>query len=493
MLLRDAKEAGRVIVTPAYSEVGSASRFGDRERAEFARLLADLASGEFGADVLGVWETSRSTRQMEQSLPLVNALRDAGVLLWVHSLGRLFDPRKAHDRADLLSAAVKDELASAETSDRVLRDVAAQAVEGAPHGMAPFGYRHDYDPDTGALIGRVVVEPSAAVVREVFDRTRAGESTKTIARDFAVRGICRPDRTTSKGRVIPGGPYSPQQLGSWLRNPAYAGVRVHMVGRKGQHTLTADAQRYAAQWPAIVEQDVWDDVAAVLADPGRLKNRPGRARHLLGGIARCARCGSKVQRGRSRRDIEIYRCQDRGCCATPKADLDALALKVVATFIGGREYAALVQPGETTTAELAEARHALAEAVAELAELRAAARLRPGTPGRISVATVAALEPDLQKHITEAQATVNRLSAPKLPAGVIEPGADAAERLAAAPFEAQRRTMTALLVPEFVGSLLLLPVAEGWDMYNGPARSRAVFWRGRDAFAGAVSQPVTKP
>ena len=49
-----------------YRETGgvSASRFATKTRDDFARLLADLESGAFAADVLILWESSRGSRRV---------------------------------------------------------------------------------------------------------------------------------------------------------------------------------------------------------------------------------------------------------------------------------------------------------------------------------------------------------------------------------------------------------------------------------------------
>ncbi len=33
--------------------------------------------------------------------------------------------------------------------------MAANAAKGKPHGLVPFGYRRNYDPDTGRLVAQV--------------------------------------------------------------------------------------------------------------------------------------------------------------------------------------------------------------------------------------------------------------------------------------------------------------------------------------------------
>src|SRR5260221_11448191 len=86
----------------AYSDVSvSASRYSTKVRGGFARLLADLEAGRFGADVLVLWESSRGSRQVSEWAALVERLERAGVKVCVTTHGRIYDFANARDRPSL--------------------------------------------------------------------------------------------------------------------------------------------------------------------------------------------------------------------------------------------------------------------------------------------------------------------------------------------------------------------------------------------------------
>lgn len=488
VLARDAERDGRTVVGPAYSEVGSASRYALTERDEFPLLLEDLRAGTFGAEVLGLWETSRGTRQMEQSLPLINALARAGVRVWVHSLRRLLDPRRPHDRADLLSAAVRDELASAETSERVLRSVESEAMSGAPHGLAPFGYRHEYDPLTGDLIGRVIHEQHAGLVREVFTRTLAGESMKSIAGDFKGRGIMRPIRKAADGSELPTGPYTPQHLATWLRNPAYAGLRRHDVGGRGRKAVGPNAKLYEADWLPIIDRETWHRMEIILAHPNRTKIRPGRARHLLGGIAVCAVCGGTMVSAPGRGAVGVYRCGTAGHVTIPRDGVDALARELLATYIAERAYLAMDQGDTGSNEALQLAETAVKEAEAEIAKLKANVRT-----GRLSIDFAADVESGLQARRTAAKIEVARLTPRDDVRGLVDsliaPGDDVRARLDHVEPAVWRNLARLIFVERFVGRAQVLRAPKVG--VATPAHNRLHFHRGEKCRTGPCSVPET--
>jgi DNA invertase Pin-like site-specific DNA recombinase len=59
--LRAGEAHGFTLNGSAYSDVSlSASRFATKHRGDFARLLADLESGRFGADLLVLWKAAEA-------------------------------------------------------------------------------------------------------------------------------------------------------------------------------------------------------------------------------------------------------------------------------------------------------------------------------------------------------------------------------------------------------------------------------------------------
>ena len=223
---------GFTINGEAYSDVSlSASRYATKVRGDFARLLADLEAGRFGADVLVLWESSRGSRRVGEWATLVDDLEDSGVLVHVTTHGRTYDCANARDRRTLLEDAVDAAFQSDKASAAILRAAAATAARGEPHGRTPYGYARTYDPKTRKLIAQEPEPAEAAVVRELFARLRKGHSLRAIAGDFAARGV-----TTRTGK-----PFTAQHLRDVALRPIYGGYRIHTPGnRNGRYRGSLD-------------------------------------------------------------------------------------------------------------------------------------------------------------------------------------------------------------------------------------------------------------
>jgi DNA invertase Pin-like site-specific DNA recombinase len=136
---------------------------------------------------------------------------------------------------------------------------AIAASGGIPNGMRMLGYR---------TVKRVpeIVPTEAAVVREVFERSAAGETSTSIANwlnelEFA--------------RLRGGGAWRFNRVGEILKNTAY----------KGEYRWGA----YVIPVPAIVSASVW-----LRAQP-RGRARPWHTSPLqLLGHVRCGRCGNRL-------------------------------------------------------------------------------------------------------------------------------------------------------------------------------------------------------
>ncbi|WP_405905498.1 MULTISPECIES: recombinase family protein [unclassified Streptomyces] len=71
------------LVGEPYRDVGSASDYAKKTRDGFGQLIADLQSGEFGADVLVMWENSRAPRQPREWIAVAGACRARGILVFI--------------------------------------------------------------------------------------------------------------------------------------------------------------------------------------------------------------------------------------------------------------------------------------------------------------------------------------------------------------------------------------------------------------------------
>lgn len=421
-------------LSAAYRETGSASRYATKARTKFASLLADLGSGGFNAQILIVWESSRSSRQVGEWVALVEACERAGVGIFVTSDSRLYDPAEPRDRRSLLEDAVDSEYESAKISKRAKRATAAGAVAGRPHGRCRYGYRRTYDPATGRLAAEVAERAEAKVVRELFKRLYAGHSLRSIAADFGERGI----RTRSD--LV----FSAQHLRSLALNPAYAGQRVHDPKRRGGR-LSADAVYTVAAWPALVKHDVFLAVVAKLTAPERVTTRGGRAVHLTSMVGRCDVCGGPLS-VRNNRGPE-YRCRDGGHVRIGRGELDAFVETVIwayledprnAEWLAARDNGPEVQAARDLVTDIKKEHRDLAGEVGA---------------NRLSAALAALAEPPILQRLREAREALRVLETPSALSGLIGPGVDVRRRWKAAPISARRDVVRLLMSPEVIGEL----------------------------------------
>jgi site-specific DNA recombinase len=278
--------------SPAYRDTDrSASRFAKKAREDFKRLIDDLESDGFGADVLAIWESSRGSRRVGEWVDLVDLCKTRKVQIWVTTHGRLYDPANARDRRSLLEDAVDAEYESDKTSERIRRDVRAAAQNGTPHGKNIYGYQRVYNEKTRDLI-RVEEHPEhAAVVREAARRILDGDTFYAVAKDFNERGI-EPRRPTRKEHRANYG-WTPPAVKQMLTMSAYAGKRQH------QGLIVGDAV-----WPALIEYSVWQKLQVVMSPPERKRTNDWPAKHLLAGIAICAVCGAPTRVGKQNMGVK---------------------------------------------------------------------------------------------------------------------------------------------------------------------------------------------
>lgn len=295
----------------------SASKYGRKARKHWARLLADIAAGKL--DVLIMWETSRGSRKLSEWARFLELAEEHGLLIHIVSHDETYDVRKRRHWKALAGEGVDSADESHKTSDRVLRDKAAIRAKGRPDGKYPFGWRREYDQDTGELLRQVPHPDEAPVVCEVVERLAGGDTLTGIARDLEERAAL--DRADP--RWVPRLPYGGSYRAAAVRQIA---TRPAHIGR----IATPDgSELLPAEWEAIVPEGQWRAVRRLLADPARrTAERPGRVRHLLTRIATCQACGafieikkiSKLQRYTCRGNLAGGRRSGREGCATIRKD-----------------------------------------------------------------------------------------------------------------------------------------------------------------------------
>lgn len=179
---------------------------------------------------------------------------------------------------------------SAHIAERTKRGMTGNALKCMHNGVPVFGY--DFGDD-----GHYVVNPAEAeIVRECFARKLDGESTNSIARDLARRGV----RTTN------GRPAAYNFVHGILKNEKYTG------------TYIWGDIRVEGGMPRIVEEG--DFAMAQKVKPRKQRAIEEWTDYALAGKAICAGCGRNLVgtsgRGRGGVKYDYYECGKK-CGAKP--------------------------------------------------------------------------------------------------------------------------------------------------------------------------------
>ena len=424
-----------VVLADEYADPDmSASRFADRKnRPEFERMTADVKAGKL--DVLWFWEISRQQRRLDVFADLRDLCRDHGVL-WVFR-DRVADPANS---GDMLLAGIQSMMAEDESeklSIRVFDGKESSAGKGKRAGRLPYGYKRGmWDPVTETFgpdepnvsDGEDGYKDSPAfIVREIFDRIKAGESITAIRRDLNDRGIrTRPGKNNPDGSI-----WNNSVIRYIAMNPHYAGKRVRHIERGGGLSNRASKilQGVPVTWPPLVDEDTFWAVYRKLADPARTTtktDRPGG--RLLSAVARCGVCGGKLTvhkaNSRQRQRDDIYTCKEKSCTGIYVSDLEDYVTEVMIRWLSHPETATqLAGNGDREALKLAHAD--LDRANAEHGDLLRSAKRR-----RITLAMAEAMEHEILERIDDARRRIEDAAAPAVLQGLIgEQAADGWDEL----------------------------------------------------------------
>jgi len=374
----------------------SASRHARRKRDDFEALIDAIEAGR--GRIVVAFEASRYYRDIEAYIRLRNACMSANVLLCYN--GQIYDLSKREDRKATAQDAIAAEDEAEGIRDRNLRTTRATAKKGTPHGRVLYGYARRYDPTTGDLIEQYEHPERGPIVREIFERIAAGETEYSIVQDLR-----------SRGERLPGVEWRLYHLPTLLRNPGYAGQRVFQgeVLRK-------------AEWPAIVPQELFDQVQQIVKDPGRRTTKDWSVKYLLSGIARCGACdsGPHLRVVKARGGHRAYQCSEGYHTLMRTELLEAYVEEALLGWLRTRAADAFRTDEQQARAAKARLRlQVLEEQLAEAREKAATMGEESGEP-LLSVESLIALESALQPQIRKARAATEVVHAPPVVKGLID-------------------------------------------------------------------------
>lgn len=464
---RAANRHGWTLGAP-YRDIGSASRYARKAREDFARLMADLESGRFGADVLILWESSRGSRKVSEWCALIEACQAANVQIYVTSSSHLYDCANPRDRKSLQEDAVDSEYEAGKTSIRVTRSSTASAADGRPGpGRPAYGFRRVYDPTTGRVEQQIDPE-EAEVVRELYRRLHAGHSLHGLVEDFAARGIRRRNGT----------PFDRGSLRTIALNRANIGERVHDPAPGRRHGKpSAVASITPASWPAIVDRPLWIAVYRRLTDPARTTTRPGRGVHWLTWLTPavvCDVCDGQLQ-ARTWSDTAgeprlHYYCHRATHVRVPYEALNNYVEAALLAYLARDDIAKALTAEPVDADAVAAAEEEVATIEQEIESL--AEQLGAGGPAAQKLLAISL--PKIETRLAAAKARRDDLTAPSLLRGLIRPGRDVRRRWKVAPMSARRDIARIVLVPELLGQVRITRALSAGQSI--PVQERAA-WR----------------
>ncbi len=227
---------------------------GTLERPALQQLLGDIAAGQI--DIV-VYKVDRLTRSLLDFAKLVEAFDKAGTSFV--SITQSFNTTTSMGRLTLNMLLSFAQFEREVTAERIRDKLAASKAKGMwMGGVPPLGYRAD-----GRTLA--IVEPHAALVRDIYTRYLELENVRSLAEQFSSEGILVPRRKAGTGRAYGGSLLSRGQLYAVLRNPIYVGDIPHR-GKvsPGLH-------------PAIIERPQWEAVQRHLSGHVKGTRQRGRA------------------------------------------------------------------------------------------------------------------------------------------------------------------------------------------------------------------------
>ncbi|OPC79973.1 hypothetical protein B4N89_02530 [Embleya scabrispora] len=459
-------EQNWAIVAEFRDDDRSASPYAKRARDNYDEMVGRVAAGE--ASVIVAWEPSRLSRDTESWFVLRRALQNTGTLVCLD--GEMYDMRIATQRQRLTREILDSETEADKTQARNARTARQGAAVGAVHGRILYGYRREYDPDTGDLLGQVPdTEPQgteaskADIVVEIITRVAARESVRSIGMDLDARRLETPGVSER---------WNLATIRNIARNVAYIGRRVHrgqVVGPAQWPPITDDPTFEATFWAAV----------AVLADPSRRTQRGTAAVYEFTGIPTCGArvsasaddsedrvCGGYLYRIPATRP---GRAHQYGCrtCHRVAINMDLLDTYATAALLawlevpGRAEQVLKVTSEDASVGILAE----IARLEAELAQARAMATART-----LSVVSLAAAEAGILPALGQARA---RLSACVPHPGLARVlGPDARARWAEIDDVVERRA-----IYRAVMDIRVLPIGPGYGGVRSLPKRVEIRWR----------------
>ena len=252
------------------------------KRPRFNDMIALAKEKDRPVEAILLWKFSRFARNQEESIFYKSMLRRNGV-----EVVSVSEPIIDGPFGSLIERIIEwmDEYYSIRLAGEVKRSMTVNASRGVRQTIPPFGYRRN--PDGPPFM---VPEPTEAeAVRRVFRDYLAGVPVWQIVADLQAQGL-----RTHRGGVIEN-----RTVMYWLQNPAYVGKnRWTPTGKTRRDFHNPDTVTADGDHEPLIDAETFDAVQKLItaaSEAHRPKSRPSfELKDWMGGVVRCADCGSTL-------------------------------------------------------------------------------------------------------------------------------------------------------------------------------------------------------
>ena len=233
---------------PAYSG-------GNMERPGLQCLLTDIEAGKI--DVVVIYKIDRLTRSLSDFSRMVEVFERQGVSFV--SVTQQFNTTTSMGRLMLNVLLSFAQFEREVTGERIRDKITASKKKGLwMGGIPPLGY--------DVKDRKLIPNPGEAkLIRHIFQRFVETGSTTLLVKELQLDGVTSKAWVTQDGKLRTGKLIDKSLIYKLLHNRTYLGEMRHKE------------QWYPAEHPAIIDQNLWDSVHAILANNDRGRGSTTRA------------------------------------------------------------------------------------------------------------------------------------------------------------------------------------------------------------------------
>ncbi len=331
------KHEGWICLAKSYDDGGFSG--GSLQRPALQELLRDMLAGRI--DIIVVYKIDRLTRSLADFAKLTETL-DAHQVSFV-AVTQQFNTSTSMGRLTLNVLLSFAQFEREVAGERIRDKIAASKKRGMwMGGHPPLGY--------DVKERKLVINPAEAeTVRHIFCRYLVLKSVRALQEELAQCGIMSKVTIRENGRCQGGNTFSRGALATILKNPIYRGFIAH----KGS--------TYAGDHEAIVDETLFSDVQAALADsgPGDAARAKLASPALLKGLlvdatgdrllpTHCRKGPTRYRYYTSKKLLKDGRSTAGNGLRLPAADTEALVITSLATHLRNKLWIASLTTDKST-------------------------------------------------------------------------------------------------------------------------------------------------